>query len=232
MFSKESAEWLESGATTGQLIAICDLVAHELGARETNKRSRLLKGARFPAMKSIDGFDFSDVVLPEDHSVEDMKTLEFVELAQDFVFYGSCGRGKTHLATALGVLATQNLMSARCFETASPVLQLKSADAAGTLDKMLSRIAKADLLILDGFGCMPIDIEGARPSSQVMTAAYETRSMIVTTNIEFSKWGTILCDDHLAEALCDRIFHHGRLIEFGGQSKRLDNSLMMGKGKN
>lgn len=93
MFSNESTEWFKGEATAGQLIAMCDLVAHELEVRETNKRSRLLKGARFPTLKSLDDFDFSDVVLPDDYSVEEMRTLEFVEMAQDFVFYGSCGRG-------------------------------------------------------------------------------------------------------------------------------------------
>lgn len=231
MFSNETAEWFRGEATTGQLSAVCDLVDHELGVREENKRARLLKAARFPTLKSFDDFDFSDVALPAGYGTEEMRSLEFVEMAQDFVFYGGCGRGKTHLATALGVLAAQRLMSVRFFGAASLVLQLKAAKADGSLDRLLSQIAKADLLILDEFGYIPIDVEGARLLSQVMTATYETRSMIITTNIEFSRWGTVLGDDRLAEALCDRIFHHGRLVEFGGQSKRLDNSLMMGKGK-
>lgn len=232
LFSNETADWFKGEATTGQLAAVCSLVDHELDVREANKRVRLLKNAKFPTLKSFDDFDFSDVALPDDYSADDMRSLDFIEMTQDFVFYGSCGRGKTHLATALGVLAVQSLMSVRFFETAPLVLKLKTANADGTLDKLLAQIAKADLLILDEFGYIPIDIEGARLLSQVMTATYETRSMIITTNIEFSKWGTVLGDDHLAEALCDRIFHHGRLVEFGGQSKRLDNSLMMGKGKN
>ena len=61
-----------------------------------------------------------------------------------------------------------------------------------------------------------------------MAATYEPRSMIVTTNIEFSRWGTMLGDDKLANATVDRIVHHGHLIEFGGQSRRFDEALMMG----
>lgn len=91
---------------------------------------------------------------------------------------------------------------------------------------------KADLLIIDEYGYIPIDIEGARLLYQVMSATYETRSMIVTTNIEFGKWGTVLGDAHLATATVDRIMHHGRLVEFGGQSRRFEEALMMGRSEN
>ena len=71
--------------------------------------------------------------------------------------------------------------------------------------------------------------EGARLLFQVMSDCYEKRSVIVTTNIEFSKWGTVLGDDKLAAATIDRLVHHGRLVEFGGPSKRMDAALMLGK---
>lgn len=230
-FSKSSIEWFCDEATAGQLAAACELIDHETKVREANKRARLLRQARFPTMKSIDGFDFTDVVMPAGYTVEDLKSLEFVNLAQDFVFFGECGRGKTHLSIALGMLAIARSMSVRYFETAALVLTLKAARSAGTLDKELASIAKADIVILDEFGYIPIDIEGGRLLYQVVSATYEKQSLIVTTNIEFSKWGNVLADDHLATAMCDRLFHHGRLIEFGGTSRRLDCSLMLGKGK-
>ena len=122
--------------------------------------------------------------------------MEFIHLAQDFVFYGGCGRGKTHLSTALGVLATQRGYKVRYFETAALVLMLKAAVADNRLESTLSDIHKADLLIIDEFGYLPVDVEGARLLYQVMAATYESRSMIVTTNIEFGKWGTVLGDAH------------------------------------
>lgn len=64
---------------------------------------------------------------------------------------------------------------------------------------------------------------------QVMSDCYEKRSLIVTTNIEFSKWGTVLGDDKLAAATIDRLVHHGRLVEFNGASRRMDAALMLGK---
>lgn len=230
MFTKDSAEWFCANATAGQLDAACGLVEHELAVRDANKRAKLLRAARFPAVKSVEDYDFSDVVFPEGYGKSDLLNLEFLELEQDFVFYGASGRGKTHLAIALGMLAIAQGCSVRFFEAAKLVMQLKSAEENGTLEKMLDSIRKADLVIVDEFGYIPIDVEGARLIYQVMAATYERQSMIITTNIEFSKWGTVLADDHLAGAMCDRVFHHGRLVEFVGESKRLDNALMMGKG--
>lgn len=105
-------------------------------------------------------------------------------------------------------------------ETASLMLALKAAAADDGLESALGDIAKANLLIIDEYGHIPIDIEGARLLYRVMSATREARGMIVTTNIEFGKWGTVLGDARLAAATVDRIVHHGRLVEFGGQGRR------------
>ena len=118
----------------------------------------------------------------------------------------------------------------RFFTCARLVLLLVRAGAEGRLERLMSDIARCDLLILDEFGYVPIDIQGARLLFQVMSDCYERRSMIVTTNIEFSKWGVVLGDDKLASALIDRVVHHGRLVEFGGASRRMEDALMLGKG--
>ena len=87
-------------------------------------------------------------------------------------------------------------------------------------------LAKADLLILDEFGYVPLDINGARLLFQVVSACYEKRSVVFTTNIEFSGWGRILGDANMAAALIDRTVHHGRLIRFQGESYRSQHALM------
>lgn len=73
--------------------------------------------------------------------------------------------------------------------------------------------------------------KSARLLFQVVSSCYESRSMIFTTNIEFSKWGTVLGDDKLASAMIDRIIHHGRLVEFNGASRRMDAALMLGRAR-
>lgn len=228
-FSKESVAYFLERATPTQLSAVCDLLAHELAAREDSKRRRLLRKAKFPVLKSLADFDYSSVAFPEGYGKDDLEAMEFVERAQDFVFYGKSGRGKTHLATALGVRCVEQGREVRFFSTAALVRQLSAAYAKGTLDAMLDDIARADLVILDEFGYIPLDIDGARLLFQVMTLCYEKRSMIITTNIEFGKWGTVFADAKLAGAAVDRVFHHGRLVEFNGSSRRMDDALMLGK---
>lgn len=127
------------------------------------------------------------------------------------------------------MLAVGKGMDVRFLPTAGLVLQLGKAKRDGNLDNLLKDISKADLLILDEFGYVPFDIDGARLLYQVIASSYERRSIIFTTNIEFSKWGTVFADDKLAAAIIDRIVHHGQLIEFTGPSHRIGEALMFGK---
>ena len=191
-----------SWATPRQIDAADRLLATELANREDAKRARLLRRARFPVPKSLEGYDFANVKLPDGYTREELLSLDFVPKAQDLVFHGRTGRGKTHLATALGMKAIERDMSVRF------------------------------LLILDEFGYVPFDVDGARLLYRIITNSYERRSIIFTTNIEFGKWGTIFADDKLAAAIIDRIVHHGRLIEFTGQSHRISQALMFGKPQN
>ena len=80
------------------------------------------------------------------------------------------------------------------------------------------------MLVLDEFGYVPFDVDGARLLYQVISDSYERRSIVFTTNVEFSRWGTVFADDKLAAAIVDRVVHHGRLVEFGGPSHRLVRS--------
>ncbi|KFJ04000.1 MULTISPECIES: IS21-like element helper ATPase IstB [Bifidobacterium] len=216
-------------ATPRQTEAINRMLETELANRQAAKHERLMRRARFPVVKSIEGYDFTNVKLPDGYSRNQLTGLDFVGKAQDLVFYGKTGRGKSHLATALGIIAISQGMNVRFHQTAELVLQLGKAKRDGALDALLRDLARADLIILDEFGYVPFDIDGARLLYQIITGSYERRSIIFTTNIEFSKWGTIFADDKLAAAIIDRIVHHGRLIEFTGPSRRVSEALMFGK---
>lgn len=110
------------------------------------------------------------------------------------------------------------------------VRRLTGALAEGRLEALLKDIRRADLVILDEFGYIPLDIDGARLLFQVISESYESKSLILTTNIEFFRWTTIFADEKLAAAAVDRIVHHGHPVEFNGPSRRMDASLMLGKG--
>ena len=229
-FSKEVIDGFLDGASAARARCVADLIAREMDVRERNKRARLYRRARFPQPKSFDGYDFSQVAFPDGYTADDLRSLAFVADAQDFVFHGQTGRGKTHLAIAVGSACVQAGMAVRFFTTAELALALSRAARERSLESLMKELARCDLIILDEFGYVPLDVESARLLFQVVSACYERRSVIFTTNIEFGKWGTVLGDEKLAAAMIDRVVHHGRLVEFGGPSRRMDGALMLGKG--
>ncbi len=219
------AEWAEKG-TPKQREYLHGLLAAEHESRQESRRQRLLKSARLPALKSLTGFDYSSVKFPEDYGREQLASLEFITQAEDLVLYGDVGTGKTHLATALVAAACREGIPARFVTTSSLVMQLRRAKDEGRLDRELVSLAKNQLLAIDEFGYLPIDTEGARLLFQVIADGYEKRSLIITTNLEFSRWGTVFGDDNMAAAVIDRIVHHGRLLQFRGESYRVKHALM------
>ena len=219
------AQWAQKG-TPKQREYLHGLLQAEHESRQESRRQRLLKSARLPVLKSLDGFDYSAIRFPDDYGREALTSLEFIDHAHDLVLYGDVGTGKTHLAIALAAAACRQGIPARFFTTSSLVMQLRRAKDDDRLDRELASIAKNQLLIIDEFGYLPIDTEGARLLFQVIADGYEKRSLIITTNIEFSRWGTVFGDDNMAAAVIDRIVHHGRLLQFRGESYRVKNALM------
>ena len=213
-------------ATPGQLGLLADLFRAENLSREQSKRLRLLKQANFPQAKELDGYDWSTTGFPDDWGRGNLLTLDFIEHAQDLVLYGDVGCGKTHLAIALGRQACRNNIPTMFSTAAALIMTLRKAKQDNRLDRELDRIGKNRLLIIDELGYLPIDIDGARLLFQIIADSYERRSIVFTSNLEFSRWGDVFGDGDMAAAVIDRIVHHGRIIRFHGESYRNTHSLM------
>ena len=221
--SGATVEWFLESATPGQLEACSSMLARELESRERS-RGRACSGRRGSRSTRPWGFDWSNVGFPDGWGRDEMLSLGFAAAAEDLVLHGPTGRGKTHVATALGIEATARGIPVRFYQTASLVLQPGKAKREGTLDRLMAEIDRCGLVVLDEFGYVPLDVDGARLLYQVIADSYERRSIVFTTNIEFSGWGTVFADDKLAAAIVDRVVHHGRLVEFGGPSHRLEHA--------
>ena len=171
------AEQLET-ATPAQMEFMHAWMLAELDSRERSKRARLLKQGGFPQSKELDGYDWTPLRFPVDYGRQSLEGLDFVERAEDVVMFGPPGTGKTHLAIALGRRACREGIPARFFTAAELVMRLLRANAENRLDRELSQIGKARLLVVDELGYIPIDEEGSRLLFQVVTNAYERQSII------------------------------------------------------
>lgn len=207
--------------------AYLNLLDDEFEHRYTAKKARLLKRAKLPCMKSFKGFDYSAIDFPDGFTHLDLESLDFIDKGEGFVFLGQTGRGKTHLSIAIAIAATEKLKRVY-FTTASKlVFDLMQAEQDGKITRMLKDLSQLDLLVIDELGYVPINQKGAKLLFQVIADCYEAHSLIITTNIEFSRWGYVFGDEKLAAAAIDRIIHHNRLVEFKGESHRVTSSLML-----
>lgn len=231
-FTKYVVDWFLANAQPNQLEAVNMLFSKENEIRRENRCARLLKRAKFPSMRSVEGFDFDGIAFNDSCDMSRMLALEFLENAENLVFFGKSGRGKTHLAIALGIMATQNGMEVRYWSTADLVRALSLAKKSGDPGKIIKDMGKANLVILDEFGYVPFDVDGSRLLFQVLSSCYENTSIVFTTNLQFSRWGSVFGDRELARAAIDRIIHHGHLMKFEGPDRRMQDSPMYrGKGE-
>lgn len=212
--------------TQKQLEFLLELLDGELALREENRRKRLIKRAGFPVYKTFDGYSYQNVKFPPAFSRDDLENLEFVPGQKNLVFYGPVGVGKTHMAIAAGVKACNMGYKTKFYTVTELVLMLSESHKNGTLERILRELRSLDLLILDEWGYVPVDKDGSQLLFRVISDSYESKSLILTTNLEFSKWGGIFTDDQMAAAMIDRLVHHGHLLIFEGKSYRMEHALM------
>ena len=157
---------------------------------------------------------------------DDLRSLSFLDGREDLVPVGDVGTGRTHMAEALCVLACQSARAARLLTASSLVGRLRRARDEGGPGRGLAQIGRAELLVVDELGLLPLDVDGARLPFQVVSQAYERQSVVLTTNPGSSGWGSVFGDDRMAAAVIDRVARHGRLLQSGGESYRVRHALM------
>ncbi|MFN7093909.1 MAG: IS21-like element helper ATPase IstB [Burkholderiales bacterium] len=201
---------------------LAQILNYETVTREQRKQQTLLKLAGFPKAKKLEEFDFTCAQV--NHAqIQELATLRFMHNNENVILLGPSGTGKTHLAIGLGYIATQQERKVKFITAADLMLQMQAAHAQNKLDKYLNRYVKTTrILIIDEFGYLRFNEQQANFFFQLVNKRYETGSLIITSNLTFTKWKEVLNDDEaLTAAILDRLIHHSSIVLIQGDSYRL-----------
>lgn len=202
------------------------LLSKELELREAAKVERLIKKARFIQEKSLTTFQWHDQIhFPPQMDPRELEKLNFIQAKENLILTGSPGTGKTHLAIAVGYEACKLGLEVRFYRVSDLVTNLERAWKEDKLVSFQSKFKNVDLIILDEMGYVPFNTEGAELFFQLISDWYEQKSLIITSNLEFSQWNRIFGDSRLTAALVDRVIHHAHILNFTGDSFRINHAL-------
>lgn len=197
-----------------------ELLEVELRSREARTAKRRLKEARFPDLKTLEQIDWEALGGISKQKITELATCEYISKAQDVIFAGPIGTGKTHLAISLGVEAARRRFRVAFFRAAELVRTLTEARDERTLTLLHRRLRRADLLILDELGFVPFERAGGELLFDLLSGRHEVRSTMVTTNLSFGEWVQVFGDEKLTTALLDRLGHHAHVLTTRGSSYR------------
>jgi DNA replication protein DnaC len=193
----------------------------ELLERERRAAERRLKAARFPTLKTLEGFDFAARPSVNKMLVTELARCEFIDKRENVILVGNPGTGKSHLATAIGVCACHKGYRVRFFRATELITALIEARDERSFLRLKAQLGKLDLLVLDELGYVPASKVGAELLFDVISTAYERTSLIVTSNLPFESWTEVLGSERLTGATLDRLTHRCQIIEAKGESYRL-----------
>ena len=200
------------------------LIELEMIDRERRMIERRINAAKFPAVKSLDSFDFKAIPALNKMQVLELARCEWIDRRENVIALGPSGTGKTHIALGLGLAACQKGLSVGFTTAASLVSEMMEARDERRLLRFQKQMAGYKLLIIDELGFVPLSKTGAELLFELISQRYERGATLITSNLPFDEWTETFGSERLTGALLDRLTHHVSILEMNGESYRLANS--------
>jgi DNA replication protein DnaC len=211
------------------LLQLCEAEASD---RQQRKRERLLKQSGLPAGKTLATLDEGKLPLKIRRQLPTLLEGGFVERAENVLAFGLPGRGKSHLLGALGrELILRHEYEVYFTPTYKLVQQLLAAKAALRLEGMLKKLDHYEVVVLDDLGYVQQSREEMEVLFTFLAERYERGSVMISSNLVFSKWDQIFKDPMTTMAAVDRLVHHAIILEFDNESIRAAEAKSQAAGK-
>lgn len=190
-----------------------DIMKREVSQRQENQQKRRIKAAKFPFPKTLDEFDFSRLENISNASIWELASCDFIKNRQNIVMIGNPGSGKSHLSIGLGMKACQAGFTVKFYTAANLANELAEALQYNRLSKLEKSLSKIDLLILDELSYLTFNRHQSELLFQVISERSERGSIILSTNLEFSRWTELFENEIMVAALIDRITFRSHILD-------------------
>ncbi|MGB6865876.1 MAG: IS21-like element helper ATPase IstB [Candidatus Aminicenantaceae bacterium] len=201
---------------------LLELLLRECEVRYNKRIARLLKASKLPLEKNLENFDLKRLAPKLQHKVKTLLEGSFVDSRENILAFGNPGSGKTHLLCAIGLELVQKNRRVRYTTSSLLVQELLIAKRDLELEKLLNKLSRFDVIIIDDFGYVQQSREEMEVLFTLMNHRYERGSIMLTSNLPFSKWESIFKDPMTTAAAIDRLVHHSVILEMNIPSYRME----------